>query len=144
MLLFAEAMDEAILGSGNEIVAFNCTLVLESVEEQTEDVSFKSFKPTESPAFIGCAVVLLFVALLTVLVNDKDVALSVFAVAKSPVNVGAVLITPPMLTVELNVKDEEVVPTTLFSSDLGTPNENADADEVNVGVTGFPKVAAML
>ena len=144
VLLFAEAMDEAILGSGNEIVAFNCTLVLESVEEQTEDVSFKSFKPTESPAFIGCAVVLLFVALLTVLVNDKDVALSVFAAAKSPVNVGAVLITPPMLTVELNVKDEEVVPTTLFSSDLGTPNENADADEVNVGVTGFPKVAAML
>ena len=144
MLLFAEAMNEAILGSGNEIVAFNCTLVLESVEEKTEDVSFKSFKPTESPAFNGCAVALLFVALLTVLVNDKDVALSVFVVAKRPVNVGAVLITPPMLTVELNVKDEEVVPTTLLSSDLGTPNENADVDEVNVGVTGFPKVAAML
>ena len=148
-LLADEAMDETMLDSTNEIVAFNFTLVLEGVEEPTVDVSFEGFKPNENPAFEGCANtadVLVFVALLTVLVDDKDVALSVFAVAESPVNVGAVLgaVTPTMVTVELNVKAEKVVPTTLFSSNVGTPNENADVDEVNVEVKVFPKVAAML
>ena len=147
LLLTDEAIDEAMLDSGNEIVAFNFTLVIEGVEEPNVDVSFKGFKPSERPAFNGCAItaiVVLFVALLTVLVDDKDVALSVFAVAKSPVNVGAVLVAPPMVTVELNAKPEEVAPTTLFSSDLGTPKENANVDEVNVEEKGFPKVAAML